>query len=148
LVVLTSNYAADKILDADREERDVDMEDVRNFLFTKFRPEFLNRLNDIIIYHSFTQEQVEKIAALEFQQLCALLKDQNISAVLTDAARGKLARDGYTVELGARPIQRTIERDIINKMSVDIITGEVLPGDDILIDVEEDTYKFVKRNKS
>ncbi|MFW9871253.1 MAG: AAA family ATPase, partial [Candidatus Thorarchaeota archaeon] len=148
LVVLTSNYAADKILDADREGREVDMEDVRNFLFTKFRPEFLNRLNDIIIYHTFTQEQVEKIAALEFQQLCVLLEDQNISAELSDAGRKKLAQDGYTVELGARPIQRTIERDIINRMSVDIITGEITPGDDILIDVEKDTYKFIKKNRS
>ncbi len=67
LVVLTSNYAADKILDADREGREVNMDEVRGFLFTKFRPEFLNRLNDIIIYHSFTPEQVEKIAALDSQ---------------------------------------------------------------------------------
>jgi len=142
LVVLTSNYAADKILDADREGREVDMEEVRNFLFSKFRPEFLNRLNDIIVYHSFTQEQVKKIAALEFDQLCVLLKDQNIKAHLTEDALDKLARDGYTVELGARPIQRTIERDIINKLSVDIITGEVSPGDDIEIDVSDDAYVF------
>ncbi len=148
LVVLTSNYAADRILDADRERREVDMEEVRGFLFTKFRPEFLNRLNDIIIYHTFTQEQVEKIAVLEFQQLCVLLEDQNITAELSDAGRKKLAQDGYTVELGARPIQRTIERDIINRMSVDIITGEITPGDDILIDVEKDTYKFIKKNRS
>jgi ATP-dependent Clp protease ATP-binding subunit ClpA len=148
LVVLTSNYAADKILDADREGREVDMEDVRNFLFTKFRPEFLNRLNDIIIYHTFTQEQIEKIAALEFQQLCVLLKDLNIKAKLSPDALTKLARDGYTVELGARPIQRTIERDIINKLSVDIITGTVSPGDDIEIGVKDDAYVFEVQKKA
>jgi ATP-dependent Clp protease ATP-binding subunit ClpA len=144
IVVLTSNYAADVILDADREGREVDMEEVRTFLFTKFRPEFLNRLNDIIIYHTFTQEQIEKIAGLEFGQLCVLLRDQNISATLSPDARKKLARDGYTIELGARPIQRTIERDIINRLSVDIITGKVLPGDDISIDVKNDAYIFNK----
>jgi ATP-dependent Clp protease ATP-binding subunit ClpA len=148
LVVLTSNYAADKILDADREGREVDMEEVRGFLFSKFRPEFLNRLNEIIIYHSFTPEQIEKIAALEFEQLCVLLKDQNIKAKLSPKAGKKLARDGYTVELGARPIQRTIERDIINKLSVDIITGEVSPGDDIQIDVKNDAYVFTVTEKS
>jgi ATP-dependent Clp protease ATP-binding subunit ClpA len=148
LVVLTSNYAADKILDADKEGREVDMEEVRGFLFTKFRPEFLNRLNDIIIYHSFTQEQIEKIAALEFDQLCVLLKDQNIKADLSPKAMKKLATDGYTVELGARPIQRTIERDIINKLSVDIITGEVSPGDDIKIDVKKDAYVFTVKEKA
>ncbi len=148
LVVLTSNYAADKILDADREGREVDMEDVRNFLFTKFRPEFLNRLNDIIIYHTFTREQIEKIAALEFQQLCVLLKDLNIKAKLSPDALAKLARDGYTVELGARPIQRTIERDIINKLSVDIITGTVAPGDDIEIGVKDDAYVFEVQKKA
>jgi ATP-dependent Clp protease ATP-binding subunit ClpA len=145
LVVLTSNYAADRILDADREGREVDMEEVRGFLFSKFRPEFLNRLNDIIIYHSFTQEQVEKITRLEFEQLCVLLKDQNIKATLSPEAAKKLARDGYTIELGARPIQRTIERDIINRLSVDIITGEVSPGDDLLIDVKDGAYVFTKQ---
>lgn len=148
LVVLTSNYAADKILDADREGREVDMEEVRGFLFTKFRPEFLNRLNEIIIYHSFTQEQIEKITALEFEQLCVLLKDQNIKAKLSPKAEKKLAHDGYTVELGARPIQRTIEREIINKLSVDIITGAVSPGDDIKIDVKDDAYVFTVKGKS
>jgi ATP-dependent Clp protease ATP-binding subunit ClpA len=148
LVVLTSNYAADKILEADREGREVDMEEVRNFLFTKFRPEFLNRLNDIIIYHTFTQEQIEKIAALEFDQLCVLLKDLNIKAELSPDALTKLAHDGYTVELGARPIQRTIERDIINKLSVDIITGDVSKGDNIVIDVKDDAYVFVVEDKS
>ena len=142
LVVLTSNYAADKILDADREGREVDMEEVRGFLFSKFRPEFLNRLNDIIIYHTFTPEQVEKITELEFNGLCNLLKEQDISATLSDAARKKLAADGYTIELGARPIQRTIERDIINRLSVDIITGNVSPGDSVSIDIKDDQYIF------
>lgn len=142
IVVLTSNYAAEKILEADREGREVDMEEVRGFLFSKFRPEFLNRLNDIIIYHTFTPEQVEKIAALEFEQLCTLLKDQDIKATLSPDALHKLATDGYTIELGARPIQRTIERDIINKLSVDIITGNISPGDHINIDVKDDAYVF------
>ena len=145
LVVLTSNYAADKILDADREGREVDMEEVRGFLFSKFRPEFLNRLNDIIIYHSFTQEQVEVIAGLEFNNLCDLLKDQDIKAELTDAARKKLAKDGYTIELGARPIQRIIEKDIINRLSVDIIMGNVKPGDHVKVEVKDDAYVFTKK---
>ena len=142
MVVLTSNYAADKILDADREGRDVNMEEVRSFIFTKFRPEFLNRLNDIIVYHSFTQEQVEVIAGHEFKGVAAMLKDQNIEAELSDTARKKIAADGYTIELGARPIQRTIERDIVNKLSVDIITGQVKSGDKVSIDVENDAYTF------
>jgi ATP-dependent Clp protease ATP-binding subunit ClpB len=147
LVVLTSNYAADKILDADREGRDVDMEEVRSFLFAKFRPEFLNRLNDIIVYHSFTQEQVELITGLEFKGLCDLLKDQDIKAELSDVARKKLAADGYTIELGARPIQRIIEKDIINRLSVDIITGKVSPGDHVMVDVDGDGYSFVKKEQ-
>ncbi len=142
LVVLTSNYAADKILEADREGREVDMDEVRGFLFTKFRPEFLNRLNDIIIYHTFTKEEVEKITALEFHGLCDLLKEQNITADLSDKACKKLADDGYTIELGARPIQRTIEKEIINKLSVEIITGNISPGDNISVDVKDDKYKF------
>ncbi len=148
IVVLTSNYAADRILEADREGREVDMEEVRGFLFSKFRPEFLNRLNDIIIFHSFTQDQVELIAGLEFDQVCTLLKDQNIQATLSPQAQNKLAKDGYTIELGARPIQRIIERDIINKLSVDIITGQVSPGDQITIDVKDSAYVFTRKEKA
>jgi len=147
IVVLTSNFAADRILEADREGRELDMEEVRGFLFSKFRPELLNRLNDIIIYHSFTQEQIKHIAKLEFEQLGLLLKEQNIQATLSEAALTKLAVDGYTPELGARPIQRTIERDIINKLSVDIITGDVSPGDRLSIDVRDNQYVFSKKAK-
>ncbi|MFH2048763.1 MAG: AAA family ATPase [bacterium] len=145
IVVLTSNYAADIILDADREGRDVDMDEVRQFLFSKFRPELLNRLNDIIIYHTFTPEQVEVIAGLEFNNLGEMLKEQNITATLSDKAKKKLAKDGYTFELGARPIQRIIERDIINKLSVDIITGVLKKGDNVSIDVKKDEYVFVTK---
>jgi ATP-dependent Clp protease ATP-binding subunit ClpA len=145
IVALTSNYAADMILDADREGREVDMDQVRNFLFTKFRPEFLNRLNDIIIYHSFSQEQAQTIARLEFEQLSVLLKDQDIEAELSAAALAKLARDGYSFELGARPIQRIIERDIINRLSVDIITGTLAPGDRVSVDVKDDAYIIGKQ---
>ncbi len=148
LVVLTSNYAADKILEADKEDREVDMDEVRSFLFTKFRPEFLNRLNDIIIYHSFTQEQIEKITKLEFDNLCDLLKDQDITADLSPAAQHKLAVDGYTVELGARPIQRIIEQEIINKLSVQIITGDVVSGDLVTVDVKDDKYVFATSKPS
>ena len=146
LVVLTSNYAADKILDADREGRELDMEEVRSFLFTKFRPEFLNRLNDIIVFHSFTPEQVEAIAGLEFNNLGDLLKELDIKATLTAEAQKKLAVDGYTIELGARPIQRIIEKDIINRLSVDIITGNVSPGDKILVEIKDDSYVFTKQD--
>ncbi len=143
IVVLTSNYAADKILAADREGREPDMDEIRGFLFGKFRPELLNRLSEIIVFRPFSQEQVENIAGLEFKGLCALLEDQNIKATLSDEARKKLAREGYTVELGARPIQRIIEKQIINKLSVEIITGGVKPGDEVRIDVKDDDYSFI-----
>jgi ATP-dependent Clp protease ATP-binding subunit ClpB len=85
---------------------------------------------------------VENIAGLEFNGLCALLEEQNIKATLSDEARKKLAREGYTVELGARPIQRIIEKQIINKLSVEIITGGVKPGDEVRIDIKNDDYSF------
>jgi len=142
IVVLTSNYGAEKILEADRAGEELDMEEVRTFLFSKFRPELLNRLNEIVIYHSFSQEQVRKIVSLEFKQLLSLLEDLNIDASLSEDAVTKLAEEGYTPELGARPIQRIIEKKIINKLSVDIITGNVKPGDKVRIDVKGDDYVF------
>ena len=142
IVVLTSNYGAEKILEADRAGEELDMEQIRTFLFSKFRPELLNRLNEIVIYHSFSQEQVRKIVSLEFRQLLSLLEDLNIDASLSEDAVTKLSEEGYTPELGARPIQRIIEKKIINKLSVDIITGDVKPGDKVRIDVKGDDYVF------
>mgnify|MGYP001047674154 CR=1 FL=1 len=118
------------------------MDEIRSFLFGKFRPELLNRLSEIIVFRPFSQEQVENIAALEFKGVSALLEDLNIKATLSDTARKKLAKEGYTVELGARPIQRIIEKQIINKLSVEIITGGVNPGDEVRIDVAGDEYSF------
>jgi ATP-dependent Clp protease ATP-binding subunit ClpA len=144
VVILTSNYAADLILDADREGKEVDMEAVRTFLFSKFRPEFLNRLNDIIIYHTFTPEQVKKIVGLEFKGLIQMLKEQSIDATLSEKALAKLAEDGYSFELGARPLQRIIEKEIVNRLSVDIITGAITSGDQVRIDVSDGQYTFAR----
>ena len=142
--MLTSNYAADKILDAYREGREVDMDEVRQFLFTKFRPEFLNRLNEIVIYHPFSQEQVKTIVGHEFKALSKLLEEQRIEAVLSEEAREKLATDGYTFELGARPMQRIIEKEIINRLSIDLITGNIEPGDKVMVNVKDGSYTFEK----
>jgi ATP-dependent Clp protease ATP-binding subunit ClpA len=144
IVVLTSNYAADKILDAYREGREVDMDEVRQFLFSKFRPEFLNRLNEIVIYHPFSQEQVKTIVGHEFKALSKLLEEQRIEATLSEEAREKLASDGYTFELGARPMQRIIEKEIINRLSIDLITGNIEPGDKVLVNVKDGAYTFEK----
>ncbi len=84
---------------------------------------------------------------LEFDNLCGILEDQNIEASLSQEARAKLAKDGYTFELGARPIQRIIEKDIINRLSVDIITGNIKAGDRVMIDVAGDGYEFTKAEK-
>jgi len=91
---------------------------------------------------------VEVIAGLEFEQLCTLLKDQDIRATLSPEAKHKLAVDGYTFELGARPIQRIIEKEIINRLSVDIITGNVSPGDTVVIEVKDDAFVFNRIGKS
>jgi ATP-dependent Clp protease ATP-binding subunit ClpB len=142
IVVLTSNYAADMILQADSEKRPVDMDEIRRFLFSKFRPEFLNRLSEIIIYHTFTKEQVERIAGLEFDQVTQMMKEQRIDIELSEESVAKLSADGYSFELGARPIQRIIERDIVNQLSVKIITGEIAPGDSVRIELENGSYVF------
>jgi ATP-dependent Clp protease ATP-binding subunit ClpA len=74
-----------------------------------------------------------------------MLADQNITASLSPEARAKLALDGYSFELVARPIQRIIEREVINRLSVEIITGALEPGDSVVIGVKNDQYTFVKQ---
>ena len=144
LVILTSNYGAEYILDKDQKEEEIDNQEVMELLQAKFKPELLNRLTEVIIFHTLGVEQIRKIVDLQFVEVERLLSDRKVRISLTPEARSKLAEEGYSFEMGARPVQRLIDKEILNPLSVSLIDGAYKEGDLINISVKDKKFVFQK----
>jgi len=107
-----------------------------------FRPEFLNRVDDIIIFRPLGKEQLVKIVDLRLEDLRRLLADRKISIELTDTAKELLFTEGYDPAFGARPLKRSIQKLVQDPLAMKILDGEVLHGDHIIVDVDKKTSKL------
>jgi len=107
-----------------------------------FRPEFLNRVDDIIIFRPLGKEQLVKIVDLRLEDLRRLLADRKISIELTDPAKELLFTEGYDPAFGARPLKRSIQKLVQDPLAMKILDGEVLHGDHIIVDVDKKTSKL------
>ncbi|MCB0202455.1 MAG: AAA family ATPase, partial [Anaerolineae bacterium] len=122
-------------LDAeDRQLRD----QIERGLKDTFRPEFLNRIDEIIIFHTLTKEDVRQIVDLQLHEISNRLAEHDLSVVLTDPARDWVVEKGYDPQYGARPMRRTLQRFVESPMSKKLLRGEFQPGDTVLIVVEPD----------
>jgi ATP-dependent Clp protease ATP-binding subunit ClpC len=109
---------------------------VQDELKQHFRPEFLNRIDDIVVFHQLSPEEIVVIVDLMIDKLDERLRDKDMGVELTTAAKALLAKKGYDPVLGARPLRRTIQREIEDPMSEKILFGELRPGQLVLVDVE------------
>ena len=112
--------------------------DIKDALRKHFRPEFLNRIDEIIIFHTLTQEQVLQIVDLQMAEIAARLKENQIEIELTPAAKKWLAEQGYDPQFGARPLRRTLQKQVESPLSVKILRGEFKTGDRVLVDYDEE----------
>ncbi|MGO9210587.1 MAG: ATP-dependent chaperone ClpB [Terriglobales bacterium] len=115
---------------------------VMNALQAHFKPEFLNRVDDIILFNPLGKEQLTKIVDLRLEDLRRLLADRNISLELTDRAKELLFTEGYDVNYGARPLKRAIQRMIQDPLALKILDGEVLHGDHVVVDADAKAHKM------
>jgi ATP-dependent Clp protease ATP-binding subunit ClpC len=107
-----------------------------------FRPEFLNRIDEIIVFHSLTQEDVKRIVDLMMMRLTDQLKAKDLEIELSDAAKGLLAEKGYDPALGARPLRRTIQRLVEDPLSEKLLWKEFRAGQTVLVDAVEGEIVF------
>jgi ATP-dependent Clp protease ATP-binding subunit ClpC len=114
---------------------------VSDELKTHFRPEFLNRIDDVIVFHQLNQEEIIQIVDLMITNLETRLKEKDMGIELTSAAKSILAQRGYDPALGARPLRRTIQREIEDALSEKILFGDIKAGQIVLIDVEGEAGK-------
>ncbi|MGD9956890.1 MAG: AAA family ATPase, partial [Candidatus Nanopelagicales bacterium] len=109
---------------------------VNDELKQHFRPEFLNRVDDIVVFHQLSQDEIVTIVDLMVAKLDQRLRDKDMGIELTRAAKDMLAEKGYDPVLGARPLRRTIQREIEDALSEKILFGELRPGSIVVVDVE------------
>ena len=110
------------------------------------RPEFLNRVDEIIVFRPLSEEQLAEIVGLQLRSLSARLAGQGIGLDVTDAARRHLAKEGYSPDYGARPLHRVIQRDIENVVARKILAGEVRGSQTVLVDYQNDRLVFTTRD--
>jgi ATP-dependent Clp protease ATP-binding subunit ClpC len=104
-----------------------------------FRPEFLNRVDAVVIFKSLTTEQIRQIVDLQLARLQKHLSEQNITILVTDAAKDLIAKEGYDRVFGARPVRRVITHRIEDQLSEHLLRGKISRGDTVAIDVDEET---------
>jgi len=145
VIIMTSNIGSVYLTpEALRTPEDFERarKEVMNALQGHFKPEFLNRVDDIILFNPLGKEQLTKIIDLRLEDLRRLLAERKISLELTDAAKELLFSEGYDVTYGARPLKRAIQRLIQDPLALKILDGEVLHGDHVVVDASEGKMNF------
>ncbi|MCT8976539.1 ATP-dependent Clp protease ATP-binding subunit [Clostridium sp. CX1] len=156
IIIMTSNVGASTIrkqksmgfaLDSDDEkqnEYEKMKDNVMDELKRSFRPEFLNRIDDIIVFHQLQQEDLRHIVRLMLGSVSERLKDQNIEIEFTDEAEELLAKEGYDITYGARPLRRAITKVVEDKLSEEMLRGNVKKGNKVTVSVENNELVFNK----
>jgi ATP-dependent Clp protease ATP-binding subunit ClpC len=126
----------------DQEEREAH-DKIEKALKSTFRPEFLNRIDEIITFSSLSKEQMEQIVDLQMAEIRERLYEHDLAVELTPAGREWLANEGYDPAFGARPLRRALQKHVESPLSVSLLSGEFKSGDTVIVDVDEETQKLV-----
>ena len=140
VIIMTSNVGSRWIEELpDPEEM---RQRIREALRSEFPPEFLNRIDDIIIFNRLTQDDIEQIVDIQIKHVQQRLADRNIELVFTSQVRKLLATKGYDATFGARPLKRVLQQEILNPLAMDILEGDFKEGDTITIDCPDGRVSF------
>ncbi len=146
VIIMTSNVGSEYLMNLSKEEFEKNYEKIKEQIMEelkkRFRPEFLNRIDEIIIFHPLAEEEIKRIVDLLIKKLNKRLEERGIKVKLTEEAKSELAKRGYVPEFGARPLRRTIQREIETPLSVKILEGSVKEGDTVVVDYDKEKGEF------
>jgi ATP-dependent Clp protease ATP-binding subunit ClpB len=142
VLIMTSNVGSQFIVAEADEERM--REEIENTLSSHFKPEFLNRIDDVVIFHRLTKDQIKRIVDLQVEQLVRRVRERGIEVELTDRARELLANLGYDPTYGARPLKRVIQKRLVDRLALAMLEGEFTDGDSVEVDVADGDLVFGK----
>jgi ATP-dependent Clp protease ATP-binding subunit ClpB len=140
VIIMTSNIGSQYI--TGEESKEARSRLVTDALRAHFRPEFLNRVDDIIIFDRLSEDDLKKIVEIQLRRLSKRLEQQKITLKLSDSAKELLAREGYDPVYGARPLRRTIQKEILDPLSIDILEGKVREGQTVHVDAKDGALSF------
>ena len=149
IIIMTSNIGSEFILNSDSNEKIE--QTVKPLLFNYFKPEFLNRVDEIVIFRKLTEEIAKDIVKIQLKYLALRLEKQKINLSWTDKAIDKIVKEGFQKEFGARPLKRYIQTNIEDLLSVEILSGKIGENDNITIDVKaqdknlKEDFVFIKK---
>jgi len=142
VVIMTSNlgshYLVDDLTEGTRRK-------VMDALREHFRPEFLNRIDEVIFFHPLGREHMKRIIDIQLTGLVKRLAERKIHVVLTDAAKEQLVHEGYDPSYGARPLKRTIQRRVLDPLALRVLEGDFVDGDNIVVDTTAGGLIFEKQ---
>jgi ATP-dependent Clp protease ATP-binding subunit ClpB len=149
VVIMTSNlgsqFMAEEVLRRGGRIDEGTRRQVMDALRAHFRPEFLNRVDEIIIFHPLGREHLIRIIDIQVSKLLKRLEDRKIHVELTDAARTHLMEEGYDPTYGARPLRRAIQREVLDPLAMRVLQGDFREGDHVLVDADNGEVRFVKK---
>ncbi|PWT80153.1 MAG: type VI secretion system ATPase TssH, partial [Blastocatellia bacterium] len=148
VVIMTSNLGSQFLADQSIESETIPegvRRQVLDALRTHFRPEFLNRIDEIIFFHPLSREHMKKIIDIQVRGLMRRLAERKINVQLTDAAKEQLVREGYDPSYGARPLKRTIQRRVLDPLAMHVLEGDFVEGDTVTVDAGGEGLRFEKR---
>ena len=140
VIIMTSNIGSQFI--TEEESKEARSRLVMDALRGHFRPEFLNRVDEIIIFDRLSEDDLKKIVEIQLKRLAKRLEQQKITLDLSDSAKALLAREGYDPVYGARPLRRTIQKEILDPLSIDILEGKVREGQTVKVDAKNGALEF------
>jgi ATP-dependent Clp protease ATP-binding subunit ClpB len=143
VIIMTSNVGSDVIQQYARDDKRM-REMAQEALRAHFRPEFLNRIDEVVIFRALAEDQIGLILDIQLQHLRRLLAERQLELRLTEAAKAHLAKEGYDPLFGARPLKRAIQRELQNPLAAAILAGRFVPGDVIVASADDGEIAFTK----
>jgi ATP-dependent Clp protease ATP-binding subunit ClpB len=148
VVIMTSNLGSQYISEHTSAETGALDEGTRrqvmDALRAHFRPEFLNRIDEIIFFHALGREDIKRIIEIQIRSLMKRLEERKIHVELTEAAKDQLVEDGYDPSYGARPLKRAIQRQVLDPLALQVLEGRFVEGDTVVVDAGDSGLSFEK----
>jgi ATP-dependent Clp protease ATP-binding subunit ClpB len=139
VIIMTSNVGSEYIHNFSKGQLDEDSmrKAVEGELHQRFRPEFLNRIDDVIVFHSLDLAQIKQIIGIQLRKLAKLIEERGLSLEISDAAKEQIAQEGYDPAFGARPLKRALQRMIIDPLAIRLLDGTFKSGDTVFVNAAE-----------
>jgi ATP-dependent Clp protease ATP-binding subunit ClpB len=144
VVIMTSNLGSEVFAESGTNEDKVEL--VMQVLRMHFRPEFLNRVDDIVVFHQLSREDIRQIVDVQMKRLAIRFAERKLTVEMTDAARDLVAEEGYDPNYGARPLKRVIQRRVLDPIAMEIVSGNITEGCNVLVDRAGDRLKIISRH--